>query len=388
MQSIINICTRNARKIFTQTTKEAGNIPKWEIMKLNTSNGTTKLTSTSPTTCPRLAPCNKDSFVRRTQQVIENYQPIVFKKSKTVEEAIEYAQKKLGIDSISGFENSDLIVLNKLLKQYTQVQNTLKGTAKFPQKLEYSKECARAHLTTETNTIVIPHIDTSIDSILKSLEFSGMIKVSDKIGANGYQVLNHTEMKKLASLIRAYESGTIGNAGKYYLYETLAHLSERTNILFDPTVFVQKYLPAIKKVDKSFTIEDFLALRPYYKDVELRRLMKSIDLDTGFIVGDKKATSYLERTILHELGHAQNKAAQRHSTYHFKSPDEYPQYLREWTASTQNLDTAGKVSEYSKTGPSEFIAETFADIIMGKKYSDDILNLYKQWGGPHIPGVV
>ena len=44
--------------------------------------------------------------------------------------------------------------------------------------------------------------------------------------------------------------------------------------------------------------------------------------------------------------------------------------------------TAGKVSEYSKESPAEFVAEVFARRMQGKTFSDDIITLYKKYGGP------
>ena len=47
-------------------------------------------------------------------------------------------------------------------------------------------------------------------------------------------------------------------------------------------------------------------------------------------------------------------------------------------------ETASKVSDYAKESPLEFIAETFAGLIEGKTYSNDVMALYKKYGGPVI----
>ena len=46
--------------------------------------------------------------------------------------------------------------------------------------------------------------------------------------------------------------------------------------------------------------------------------------------------------------------------------------------------TAGRVSDYAKESPLEFVADTFAGILDGKKYSDDVMALYKKYGGPAL----
>ena len=45
---------------------------------------------------------------------------------------------------------------------------------------------------------------------------------------------------------------------------------------------------------------------------------------------------------------------------------------------------ASEVSDYAKTNPLEFVAETFAGHLNGKKYSKSVYNLYKTYGGPKL----
>jgi lambda family phage portal protein len=45
---------------------------------------------------------------------------------------------------------------------------------------------------------------------------------------------------------------------------------------------------------------------------------------------------------------------------------------------------ASEVSDYAKTNPLEFVAETFAGHVNGKKYSKSVYNLYKSYGGPKL----
>ena len=45
---------------------------------------------------------------------------------------------------------------------------------------------------------------------------------------------------------------------------------------------------------------------------------------------------------------------------------------------------ASEVSDYAKTNPLEFVAETFAGHVNGKKYSKNVYNLYKSYGGPKL----
>jgi hypothetical protein len=47
-----------------------------------------------------------------------------------------------------------------------------------------------------------------------------------------------------------------------------------------------------------------------------------------------------------------------------------------------DLKTAAKVSDYAKTSAIEFVAETFAGLLTGKKYDKDVMALYKMHKGP------
>ena len=47
-------------------------------------------------------------------------------------------------------------------------------------------------------------------------------------------------------------------------------------------------------------------------------------------------------------------------------------------------EITGKVSPYSQTSSDEFIAEVYAGLVSGKKFSDDVMALYKKYGGPAL----
>lgn len=64
----------------------------------------------------------------------------------------------------------------------------------------------------------------------------------------------------------------------------------------------------------------------------------------------------------------------------------YPDLYKHLTdKEIQNI--TGQVSWYSQTSIGEFIAEVYAGLIQGKKYSDEVINLYKRYKGPLLPGM-
>jgi hypothetical protein len=61
----------------------------------------------------------------------------------------------------------------------------------------------------------------------------------------------------------------------------------------------------------------------------------------------------------------------------------YPEFYEFLT--TQSIQqTAGKVSDYAQVGIGEFVAETYADMISGKKIPDDVMALYRKYKGPEF----
>lgn len=92
--------------------------------------------------------------------------------------------------------------------------------------------------------------------------------------------------------------------------------------------------------------------------------------------------------IYHELGHCNHKAICKNFEKMGKLKEvEYmlisdKSIINEFLNNKAIQKTAGKVSEYSKESPAEFVAEVFARRIQGKIFSDDIMALYKKYGGP------
>ena len=81
------------------------------------------------------------------------------------------------------------------------------------------------------------------------------------------------------------------------------------------------------------------------------------------------ATGHPDRAIWHELGHLM---------HYQNSP---AAYKGEIALSAADLATAGKVSDYAQDSLREFIAETFAALVLGRTLPSNVLNLYQSLGG-------
>lgn len=95
-------------------------------------------------------------------------------------------------------------------------------------------------------------------------------------------------------------------------------------------------------------------------------------------------------TIYHELGHCNHYAICKDYEKMGKLKELEYNFISDKSITNEFLnnktiqETAGKISDYAKESPSEFVAETFAQLIEGKKLSEDVIALYKKYGGPDI----
>ena len=93
----------------------------------------------------------------------------------------------------------------------------------------------------------------------------------------------------------------------------------------------------------------------------------------------------LRAMLYHEFGHLNDPNISSRAcvkAFYDSNKETYPKELTEWFNNTHNLKVSGEVSSYATENPAEFIAETFAGLVQGKKFSDDVMALYKKYGGP------
>jgi SPP1 gp7 family putative phage head morphogenesis protein len=86
--------------------------------------------------------------------------------------------------------------------------------------------------------------------------------------------------------------------------------------------------------------------------------------------------------IVHEFGHYEH--FQRIRTDKFNYTFEYNGVARSKRLSPPERQIASKVSKYGASDAFEFIAETFTGLRKGKTYDDDVMALYRQFGGPDV----
>lgn len=94
--------------------------------------------------------------------------------------------------------------------------------------------------------------------------------------------------------------------------------------------------------------------------------------------------------LYHELGHSMHSRAAKDYNKMSRLTELKTLGLKDDTVVrefVENIDiqkTAGKISEYAKCSPNEFVAETFSLLAQGKKLPDDVMTLYKKYNGPML----
>jgi len=105
-------------------------------------------------------------------------------------------------------------------------------------------------------------------------------------------------------------------------------------------------------------------------DDVVNQIQDSVD-DKWFASKDLFSHEYGHNVHMRDIGEAEST---KHATFKFGSGK---------TAEAR-MGIAGKVSEYARTNPLEFVAETFSGHINGEKYDDDVYELYEFYKGPKL----
>ncbi len=360
--------------------------------------------------------------IKKTQQLIKEKlvpkvfdKKIEFKEAKSLEDAIRYAKETLGIKEVDN--TMPLDVVNFVNKNITDVVNKNTGQKVFiPQKVKFTEPLEG-----------IEGALAFVDMTLKSKGFGELCIIKDQFMMDSVAGADKTLLDLLTDKTRkginfVPKSGEIRNL--YKRYQKGEKLLPREEWKLYLSLQPQKYTKGIdwlkfaeENRDKiDINLEELRVLEPdkrlsklqEYLRVNNKRLEYQIDIDYG-----------IGQEIYHELGHLQDAGKNLENTtvglweyfnifrkkskdsiknaslfrwytkdqieQRFKNPDTlkciHPD-IYEFLYNEEIQKTAGKVSEYSKVGIGEFIAETYARMIEGKTLPEDVIVLYKKYNGP------
>lgn len=397
----------------------------------------------------------KSSAVKQIAEHID------FKPAKTVEDAIAFGQKKLGIQSYVDFEKKDLEALNWANEGFVNVANKFKGKLRMPKFIHFTTseqlgENAFAGVITEgknagkffiskkffsdpdkymknafnravqgkyleqgrdgayrvskifadsTGKIIVD----AIHDYQKTHSFNSAVKAAMILleCENKYRSVFTAPVRTIKAFLENKQITDILSAkGLNYNIEKIKKLStaEQKEILekMNAAVRIDSKLKYISRLNK--TLSEELKQKKLLKDFSKIKNPNELELDEVLkYLRDKKGIDLpvfspirmelqnLENTspfqvIYHEMGHIQDMKPRCKTTckYNYEY-SKYPPELKTWVDNDSYIQTANRVSTYAATGPGEFVAETFARMIEGKKLPEEVLELYKKLKGPKVP---
>ncbi len=360
----------------------------------------------------------------RSPEVVEKQlkQFIKFVKSGSVEDAQKFAKENFGINVVEGFTEKDLDVLNWALEALTNASNKMKGKCRVPSAIKYVERDSIAGVVTSKgrdfgnlliNKKVFGNIDESINKYLKS---------NDKISPSLYDTMSRFkgffkeesfgDLEKMVESFRQ-SPGAISFEDKVALFTKLNSFNNfLVSSSMDKGHFATSILGELKEV-KRLSSE-------FYKDnsgrvvcklyksnspkININALGETINPDEIF----SALAEALEKNKIHSVFQFHNDTTPFNFLYHefghlqdieriptralakgqVEKGEKMPAALKEWLDNSEAQKVAREVSEYSASGPSEFIADVFAGLMEGNKFSDNVMALYKKLHGPSIPGIV
>lgn len=333
------------------------------------------------------------------KKLVEN---IDFKPAQTIEEAIEFGKKHLGIRSYNGFEAKDIQVINWVNEGLVNTSNKMKGRLRMPKDIVYTDQLDKntlAGVVTEKgqyegwfgiNKNIFANVNESIDKVLEVLKKGNWIEIENE-SLKGCVRLDKQSVQPLAEQFEKYQAGNLSFNEKIDFWNSLSVLRNTTSSLkYSPFNFIKQSLaiPQVKTVcENNGLVTNLENIKALTTDEQWKILKDILKLNQGVQIKFNVANKGPFATIYHEMGHIQDMTPRCLTTDKYKFDySKYSDELKAWVDNQENMQIANRVSEYASHGPGEFIAETFARMIQGNKLPDEVVALYKKLKGPAVPG--
>ena len=297
-----------------------------------------------------------------------------FKEATSLDDAYKYLRDVLKIKDVDG--NLSLDALNYINDALTNVSNFHNGKVVFPTKIrlmDLNKDVEGAIAGIPVNPFDKAFGSLDIDKKffdIESLDMHLKKRLFKKDGSKKYESRKFINIK-----------------GRNAICKTTDELQDLIDSFYkDPHSLTMK-----QKMDLKDSIENFRE-RLYNNNFDKIKNINGQDCNIFYL---KKINS--ELTIYHELGHLQDYAHKlpqmglRFLRYGFVNNEDTKHIFNLIATKSakefqncKNQEIAQKVSEYSKEGIAEFIAETYARALNGDKLAEDVIALYKKYNGPEI----
>lgn len=333
---------------------------------------------------------NQYSTVKKLAKNIE------FTPANSVDEAIKFGKKVLGIEEYIGFQNSDIDLINWLNEGMVNVSNAFEGRLRIPKRILYAemeKDSTLAGIVSNEsssnfgrftlNKKFFENLDSKVQGYVESCDDSFVDFVMSK--SHVFKI----SCDEAITLFEKFKNGKTTYKEKILLYEYFQQWGEINNQVKKTPVYLIKELAQKYNINLADICDiSFEQLLDESKEKQLSvlwRLHSEIVNITGEnpVIDMQKPTPF--NVVYHEFGHLQDIVPRVKASGKFENKNDYPPELVEWLKNKRNIQIAKSVSCYSETGPGEFIAETFAKLLEGYKLNEDVLKLYESLGGPKIP---
>ena len=281
---------------------------------------------------------------KQAQQLAEH---IEFKPAKTVEEAKKFAKKNLGLEWSGELKEKDLELINYVNDWVCRGYNAKKFNIVKPD-VAGSLE------------------GTGVDGLFAALKDGNKNLIgikTDKIIQLGDQLVNYDFTKSSIYCLDNNNLITIKNAA----YDV--------SFVKD---FVNKW-NQYRKNPNSYSVMDKLKLLTDWKIVDSSPIVNGK-------LNPRKMT--IDNWLNHENGHLLHMTTEKN----FSQMGKVSEYInrpvsnitKEFVENDDIQKIARSVTKYAKKSPAEFVAEVYAGMCDGIKFSDDVMALYKKYGGPAL----
>lgn len=319
-----------------------------------------------------------------------------FNKAQTIQEAEKYARTKLGIKNFD--MQGDIELANWVNEGLTEIYNKYKGQAPMPANVIKAAGKGDALYNYKSDTLAVSPDNKK--AVLKRL----LLKIDNtppnnkktlsnwykKALRNDFSQVNFIDpkfQKAVALHIKAFKE----NPNAFDITES-RRLYHEINALFEaadapgenPMKLIEELYnnPKYKKILNNSDFNSLSNISKFDKNSQTQEFYRIINK-----LKSKGVKAYIEpqnsennnefHVIYHEYGHFR----------HFKttSYNALKKHNTEFKTNPYKQNTAKQVSSYAKTEPMEFVAEVYAGLLNGNKYSKEVMALYRSYNGPYVP---
>lgn len=366
---------------------------------------------------------------------------IEYTKAKKLEDAIVFTKNVLGIKEVKGFEKFDnpdiaLHILNQINKSIVDVSNAYKGQLFMPKKLLVISESGNMLAAVEmcvTNknfaTLMInkaAYSHKAWDKIVatNSAIYASKFPINLKTNTINSGFFSMKVPQKLLELNKKFctNPDSLSIDDKRYLSYMTTKIRETFAWYKKYTIELLKSHPKVfERYGITYDTKSLSKLSSSMQDKKAEEIISQYILKKNALIALPAPHFCPEELFYHEMGHLQDLATYKELAVKdakfnifkkfFPQPKRYYQDNRSLClfnfngARGKNFDilnysdlnnflfddetqkTAAKVSSYAQCGIGEFVAETFAGLISGRRFSSDVIALYKKYNGPLLPGM-